>query len=73
MPPGKDVIAAFPIEALRLPADMLADLRLMGFERVGPLAATARAPLARRFGVELAKRLDQAAGVLFEPIVPWHL
>jgi protein ImuB len=70
VPPGKDVMAAFPIEALRLPADMLADLRLMGFERVGPLAAAARAPLARRFGVELAKRLDQAAGALFEPIVP---
>jgi protein ImuB len=70
VPPGKDVMAAFPIEALRLPADMLADLRLMGFERVGPLAAAARAPLAKRFGVELAKRLDQAAGVLFEPIVP---
>jgi protein ImuB len=70
VPPGKDVMAAFPIEALRLPADMLADLHLMGFERVGPLAAAARAPLARRFGVELAKRLDQAAGVLFEPIVP---
>jgi protein ImuB len=70
VPPGKDVVAAFPIEALRLPADMIADLRLMGFERVGPLATAARAPLARRFGVELAKRLDQAAGVLFEPIVP---
>jgi protein ImuB len=70
VPQGKDVMAGFPIEALRLPADMLANLRLMGFERVGPLAAAARAPLARRFGVELAKRLDQAAGVLFEPIVP---
>jgi protein ImuB len=68
--PGKYVMATFPIEALRLPADMLADLRLMGFERIGPLAAAARAPLAKRFGVELAKRLDQAAGVLFEPIVP---
>ncbi len=66
-------MAAFPIEALRLPADMLTDLRLMGFERVGSLAAAARAPLARRFGVELAKRLDQAAGVLFEPIVPVEL
>ena len=63
-------MAVFPIEALRLPANMLADLRLMGFERIGPLAAAARAPLVRRFGVELTKRLDQAAGVVFEPIVP---
>ncbi len=70
VPPGEDVMAVFPIEALRLPANMLADLRLMGFEQIGPLAAAARAPLARRFGVELTKRLDQAAGVVFEPIVP---
>jgi protein ImuB len=68
--PGSDVMAGFPIEALRLPADMLAALRLLGFERVGPLAAAPRAPLVRRFGPELARRLDQAAGVLFEPIVP---
>jgi protein ImuB len=60
----------FPIEALRLPADVLAELRLLGFERVGKLAAAARAPLVRRFGALLALRLDQAAGAVFEPIVP---
>jgi protein ImuB len=70
VPPGKAVMADFPIDALRLPAAMLADLRLMGFERIGPLAATARAPLVRRFGPLLAARLDQAAGTVFEPIVP---
>ena len=70
VPPGADIMANLPIEALRLPPDVLADLRLMGFERVGPLAAAARAPLVRRFGTMLASRLDQAAGQLFEPIVP---
>jgi protein ImuB len=70
VPPDSDVMAGFPIEALRLPADMLASLRLLGFERVGPLAAAARAPLVRRFGTALATRLDQATGVVFEPIVP---
>ncbi|MDB5403072.1 MAG: polymerase family protein [Rhodopila sp.] len=70
VPPGAAAMADFPIEALRLPAEMLADLRLMGFERVGPLAAAARAPLVRRFGTGLAVRLDQAAGTVFEPIVP---
>jgi protein ImuB len=64
------VMADFPIEALRLPPDTLAGLRLMGFERVGPLAAAARAPLVRRFGPILATRLDQAAGILFESIMP---
>jgi protein ImuB len=70
VPPGAGVMADFPIEALRLPAGMLADLRLMGFERVGPLANAARASLVRRFGPLLATRLDQAAGRLFEPIMP---
>ncbi len=70
VPAGAAVMVDFPIEALRLPAGMLADLRLMGFERVGPLAAAARAPLVRRFGTMLASRLDQAAGRVFEPIVP---
>ncbi len=70
VPPDTSVMPGFPIEALRLPNDMLADLRLMGFERVGPLAAAARAPLVRRFGATLALRLDQVAGTVFEPIVP---
>ncbi|WP_428493499.1 Y-family DNA polymerase [Rhodopila sp.] len=70
VPPGADVMAKLPIEALRLPSDVLADLRLMGFERVGALAAAARAPLVRRFGTMLASRLDQAAGRVFEPILP---
>ncbi len=68
--PSAAIIAGFPIQALRLPTDMLADLRLMGFEHIGPLAAAARAPLVRRFGPLLATRLDQAAGTLFEPIMP---
>ncbi len=75
VPPNADgmeaaVMADFPIDALRLPSGMLADLRLMGFERVGLLAKAARAPLVRRFGPLLAARLDQAAGRLFEPIMP---
>jgi protein ImuB len=70
VPPGADAVGDFPIEALRLPLDVLASLRLMGFERIGPLAAAARAPLVRRFGPMLALRLDQAAGTVFEPIVP---
>jgi protein ImuB len=70
VPPGAEVMAGFPIEALRLPAEMLAGLRLLGFELVGPLAAAARAPLVRRFGPELARRLDQVTGAVFEPIVP---
>ena len=70
VPPDMGPIADFPIEALRLPPNIRADLRLMGFERIGPLATAARAPLVRRFGAVLALRLDLAAGKVFEPIVP---
>src|SRR4051812_44152051 len=70
VPPGDGMPGDLPLEALRLPDAVVAELRLMGFDRIGPLAAAARAPLVRRFGPMLALRLDQAAGVVFEPIVP---
>lgn len=60
----------FPIEALRLPPAICDGLHLMGFDRVGQLAETPRAPLVRRFGAIVATRLDQLSGTLFEPIVP---
>ena len=59
-----------PIAALRLPHDMVDALRKLGFERIGELLATPRAPLALRFGPELGRRLDQAIGRLSEPIDP---
>jgi protein ImuB len=49
---------------------MVEDLRVLGFERIGELAATPRAPLASRFGPELGRRLDQVMGRLSEPINP---
>jgi protein ImuB len=60
----------FPIEALRLPADIVAGLHLVGFDRVEQVAAAPRAPLVRRFGAILAERLDQFSGAVFEPIRP---
>jgi protein ImuB len=70
VPPGAGMPGDLPLEALRLPDAVAAELRLMGFDRIGPLAAAARAPLVRRFGPMLALRLDQAAGRVLEPIVP---
>jgi protein ImuB len=63
-------LAPLPIEALRLPPDIADGLRLLGFERVGQLAATPRAPLTRRFGKLVVTRLDQALGAVFEQITP---
>ena len=67
---GASVLAPLPLEALRLPETMSSDLRVLGFERIGDLLAQPRAPLARRFGPELLRRIDQALGELAEPIEP---
>jgi protein ImuB len=71
-PPGAGAaaIAALPLAALRLPVDMLASLRVLGFERIADLLAQPRAPLTLRFGPELGRRIDQAAGLTVEPIDP---
>lgn len=63
-------IAPLPVAALRLPADAVDGLRRLGFERISQLMDIARAPLARRFGLELFRRLDQALGMAPEPIEP---
>ena len=72
VPPGRgvDVISRLPIQALRLPAATIQALGRLGIERVGELAAKPRAPMTRRFGTEVALRLDQALGHAFEPINP---
>jgi len=75
VPAGESARAVLdlPIAALRLPKDMVENLRVLGFERIGELAAKPRAPLALRFGPELGRRLDQASGRLSEPIDPVRL
>ncbi|MBZ9919355.1 DNA polymerase Y family protein [Mesorhizobium sp. B2-4-2] len=65
-----DAILPLPIAALRLPDAIVGGLRVLGFERVGELLRQPRAPLTLRFGPELGRRLDQAAGRLAEPIEP---
>ncbi len=72
VPPGHDAapIARLPLAALRLPSDMVAGLRVLGFERVGDLLTQPRAPLTLRFGPQLGRRIDQALGTLSEPIEP---
>ena len=55
---------------LRLPRDMVEQLRRLGFERVSDIASQPRAPLAQRFGPLLYQRLDQALGRRREPIEP---
>lgn len=72
VPPGEiaGTLADLPLEALRLPDTIIDGLATLGVSRIGPLAAMPRAPLALRFGPDVARRLDQAFGRIGEAIVP---
>ncbi len=65
-----EALGVLPIEALRLPDEMVRSLRKLGFEQVGELCRTSRAALALRFGALLGERLDQMFGRLAEPLTP---
>jgi protein ImuB len=67
---ARDHLVPLPVAALRLPAAMTAELQRLGLRRVGDLLPMPRAALARRFGCLLADRLDQALGLLEEPLSP---
>jgi protein ImuB len=70
--PGKsgEALRRLPVEALRLSADMLPDLHMLGLDTIGELAAKPRLPLAKAFSKTLFRRIDQAMGRLDEPIEP---
>ncbi|WP_245415126.1 Y-family DNA polymerase [Aureimonas flava] len=61
-------LAAGP--ALRLEAGEAARLHRLGLRRVGDLLALPRAALHRRFGGDVARRLDEATGAARRPIEP---
>jgi protein ImuB len=65
-----DAVATLSVAALRLPATTLSAMSKLGIDRIGQLAAMPRAPMVRRFGQDVALRLDQAMGHAFEPINP---
>lgn len=52
------MLASLPLSALRLPSATLASLRTLGFaHNIGDLLGQPRAPLTRRFGPELCRRM----------------
>lgn len=67
---AREVLAALPVAALRLPAVMTPELERLGLRRIGDLYPLPRASLARRFGILPGERLDQALGRVEEPISP---
>jgi len=70
--PGKTrtALAALPVAALRLNPAAAANLTRLGIRRIDDLAGLPRAALARRFGRDVVRRLDQAFGIEPEPITP---
>ncbi|MBB3996518.1 Y-family DNA polymerase [Aureimonas pseudogalii] len=72
VPPGaeREAVAPLGLGALRLDPALAATLRRLGLVRVGDLLALPRAGLVRRFGADLARRLDEATGAARRPIGP---
>jgi protein ImuB len=67
---GRQILAALPIAALRLPAEATAALRRLGLMRIADLAALPRGPLAARFGRAVPLALDRLFGHAPEPLSP---
>ncbi|UXC92696.1 DNA polymerase Y family protein [Sphingobium sp. RSMS] len=72
LPPGTETqaIADLPLAALRLEPEALMSAARFGLERIADLYPMPRGPLARRLGLTTVRRLDQARGLVAEPIVP---
>jgi protein ImuB len=72
VPPGRlyDALADLPLPALRLDPDVVDRLTRLGLRRVGDIMGLPRAALARRFGADTLRRLDQALGLEPEPVSP---
>ena len=61
-------LGPMPVSALRIEGPVAEGLIRLGLHKIVDLTAVPRAPLARRFGAELLRRLDQALGTQAEPV-----
>lgn len=66
----EEMLAPLPVAALRLDVKTVVGLQKLGLKRIGDLMLAPRAPLVRRFGALVLKRLDQARGDDDEPVSP---
>ncbi len=66
----RDALAPLPVQALRLGPATAGELSRLGLRLIGDLLALPRASLVSRFGEDLPLKLDQALGVIDEPISP---
>ncbi len=61
-------VAPLPVAALRIEAAAAEGLARLGLRTIGDLALLPRGAVARRFGVQVVRRLDQALGAEPEPV-----
>ena len=61
-------LGPMPVSALRIGPEIAEGLTRLGLHRIADLTSVPRAPMARRFGAELLRRLDQALGAQAEPV-----
>ena len=66
----RHAIADLPVASLRLPDGIADALAKTGLTTIEPLTRMPRGALARRFGIEAMRRLDQALGTEPEPVAP---
>lgn len=64
-----EALAPLPLAALRLEASALSAAARFGLDRIADLYPMPRGPLARRLGLATVERLDQARGMVAEPII----
>ncbi len=71
-PPGetREALNGLPLVGLRIDRETVASLNRLGLATIDALYDVPRASLARRFGLELVTRLDQALGFVSEPVAP---
>ncbi|HTF69020.1 MAG TPA: DNA polymerase Y family protein [Edaphobacter sp.] len=72
---GEDIVSALdplPVEALRLPNEIVLDLRRLGLGAIAAVRKIPRRSLGVRFGSTLLRRLDQAFHEAEEPLTPWR-
>jgi len=72
VPPGggEAALEPLPVAALRLPEETVSALERLGLKTVHLVLQQPRKAIVRRFGAELARRIDQIRGLRSEPITP---
>ena len=67
-----DALDPLPVKALRIPAEIVAELERVGLATIGLLRRVPCDSLAARYGPGVVLRVNQALGLAEEPITPYR-